>query len=183
MAYDFKKVDTKLADAVTHFTGELASIRTGRAAPALLDSIRVEAYGSQMPLSQVGSIGNEDARTLRITLWDKNQIKDVEQAISEADLGVSVVSDDKGIRVIFPELTADRRTQLIKLAKAKLEEVRVSVRKARDESLKELEALEKEGGMGEDEKFRIKGDIQKRVDAANQKLDDLLARKEAEIAN
>jgi ribosome recycling factor len=181
MAYDLKKFDAKLEDVASWLVREMSSIRTGRATPAILDSIKVTSYGASVPLVQVGSIGAEDARTLRVSLWDKNQIKDVEKAIIEADLGVSVVSDDKGIRVMFPELTSERRVQLIKLAKLKLEEARVTLRKSRDEAIKELDAVEKEGGMGEDEKFRTKGEIQKRVDALNAKLDDTLARKEVEI--
>lgn len=182
MAYDFKPFDTKLKDATEWLLREYSTIRTGRATPALLDMIEIEAYGSRMRLEQVGSVGVEDARTLRISLWDKGQIKSVEKAIVDANLGLSVMSDDKGIRVIFPELTSDRRAQLLKLAKSKLEEARVAVRKSRDEAMKDLDAREKEGDMGEDEKFKLKEDIQKRVDGANRALDEALSSKEAEIA-
>lgn len=181
MAYDLKSFDAKLNDATEWLSRELGGVRTGRAAPAILDSVRVPSYGAVVPLNQVGSVGTEDARTLRITLWDKGQIRDVEQAIVDADLGVSVVSDDKGIRVMFPELTSERRVQLLKLAKSKLEEARVTLRKSRDEAMKELDAAEKGGGMGEDEKFRTKGEIQKRVDATNKKMDEMLAQKETEL--
>lgn len=181
MAYDFKPFETKLRETQEWLTREFSTVRTGRASSALLDMVHVESYGSRVPLNQVGSVGNEDARTLRITLWDKSQIKSVEKAIVDANLGLSVVSDDKGIRVIFPELTSERRAQLMKLAKAKLEEARVAIRKARDEAMKDLDALEKAGEMGEDEKFRSKEDVQKRVDVANKSLDEALSRKEAEI--
>lgn len=177
MAYDFKPFDQKLKDAAAWLEREFSAVRTGRAAPALLDMVEIEAYGSRMRLQEVGSVGVEDARTLRITLWDKNQIKDVERAIAEANLGLSVVVDDKGLRVIFPELTSDRRAQLLKLAKAKLEEARVTVRKARDEAMKEIEGA----ASGDDEKFRLKEDAQKRVEVANKSLDEMYARKEAEI--
>lgn len=178
MAYDFKPFDTKLKEATEWLTREFSAVRTGRATPALLDMVEIEAYGSRMRLEQVGSVGVEDARTLRISLWDKNQIREVEKAIIDANLGLSVVSDDKGIRVIFPELTSDRRAQLLKLAKSKLEEARVAVRKARDEAMKEINASE----MGDDEKFKLKDDVQKRVDAANRMLDEALAKKEVEIS-
>ncbi|MBX9906595.1 ribosome recycling factor [Patescibacteria group bacterium] len=181
MTYDFKHFDTKLTEAKEWLVREFAAVRTGRATPALLDMVHVESYGTRVPLVQVGSVGNEDARTLRITLWDKGQIKAVEKAITDANLGVSVMSDDKGIRVIFPELTSDRRVQLMKLAKAKLEESRVAVRKARDEVMKDIEAKEKEGEMSEDDKFRVKEDVQKRVDLANRGFDEMLTKKEAEI--
>jgi ribosome recycling factor len=178
MAYDFKPFDAKLKETLEWLAREFSAVRTGRATPALLDMIEVEAYGSRMRLEQVGSVGVEDARTLRISLWDKNQIKDVEKAIIDANLGLSVVSDDKGIRVIFPELTSDRRAQLMKLAKSKLEEARVAVRKSRDEVMKDISA----GDMGDDEKFKLKEDVQKRVDSANRTLDEALAKKEAEIS-
>ncbi len=181
MAYDFKAFDGKLAETKEWLTREFSAVRTGRATPALLDMVQVESYGSRVPLIQVGSVGNEDARTLRITLWDKGQIKAVEKAITDANLGVGVSSDDKGVRVTFPELTSDRRVQLMKLAKAKLEEARVAVRKARDEVMKEIDAQEKEGDIGEDEKFRLKEEVQKKVDGANKGLDEMIARKESEI--
>lgn len=181
MAYDFKAFDTKLADAKEWLQREFGAVRTGRATPALLDMVRVDSYGARVPLTQVGSVGNEDPRTLRVTLWDKNQIKVVEKAIVDANLGVSVSSDDKGVRVTFPELTSERRTQLLKLAKAKLEEARVAIRKARDEVMKDIDVREKSGEMGEDERFRMKEDVQKRVDGANKDLDLILTRKEAEI--
>lgn len=182
MAYDFKPFEQKLKDATLWLEREFSAVRTGRATPALLDMIEVEVYGSRMRLEQVGSVGVEDARTLRISLWDKNQIKDVERAIAEANLGLSVVSDDKGLRVIFPELTSDRRTQLLKLAKAKLEEARVAVRKGRDEAMKDLDARAKGGDMGDDERFKAKEEVQKRVDGANSTLDKALSQKESEIS-
>ena len=182
MAYDLKTFEQKLTETREWLAREFSAVRTGRAAPAILDMVHVESYGSRLPINQVGTVGNEDARTLRITLWDKSQIKTVEKAITEANLGVSVMSDDKGIRVIFPELTSERRVQLMKLAKAKLEEARVAIRKSRDEVMKDIDAKEKGGDMSEDEKFRMKEEVQKRVDAANKALDDALARKETEIS-
>ena len=181
MAYDFKGFDLKLNETKEWLTREFSTVRTGRATPALLDMVHVDSYGSRVPLIQVGSVGNEDARTLRITLWDKGQIKAVEKAITDANLGVGVSSDDRGIRVTFPELTSDRRAQLMKLAKAKLEEARVAVRKARDEVMKDIDGQEKEGEIGEDEKFKLKDDVQKKVDASNRTLDEMLNRKESEI--
>jgi ribosome recycling factor len=123
----------------------------------------------------------EDPRTLRISVWDHGTIKAVEKAITEADLGVSVSADGSGIRVIFPELTSERRAQLIKIAKAKLEEARVSIRGARDEAVKEIESLEKAGELSQDEKFSAKEDLQKRVEMFNATLESLFERKESEI--
>jgi len=161
---------------------EYASIRTGQATPALLDGVKVESYGSMMQINQVGSVGVEDARTLRVSPWDASMIKALETAIRDADLGVSVATDSSGLRVIFPELTGERRTQLLKLAKSKLEDARVSVRSARDEIMKDIEKQEKDGELSEDEKFAQKDTIQKLVDTANRNLESVYDKKEAEIS-
>ncbi len=161
---------------------EFSGIRTGQATPALLDSIRVESYGAFLPINQVGSVGVEDARTLRISPWDGSQVVAVEKAIRDADLGVSVVTDSSGLRVIFPELTGERRAQLLKLAKSKLEEARVSVRAIRDEFMKGIDAAEKAGDISQDDKFAAKESVQKAVDAANRALEARYAEKEVEIS-
>ena len=122
----------KLKEATDWLQKEFTGIRTGQATSALLDSIKVESYGTFMPIVQIGSVGIEDARTIRIAPWDLSQVPAIERAIREADLGVSVSSDSTGLRVIFPDLTSERRVQLIKLAKSKLEDARVTVRAMRD---------------------------------------------------
>ncbi len=181
MTYNTKEFTARAEGVVEWLEREFSSIRTGRATPTLLDLVTVESYGTRVPLQQVGSINTEDARTLRISIWDQSAIKSVERAIVEADLGVSVVTDGSGIRVIFPELTSERRVQLLKIAKAKLEEARVSLRGARDEAIKEIDKLEKAGEMSQDEKFGAKEEIQKHIDTFNNKLANLLDSKEAEI--
>ena len=115
-------------------------------------------------------------------MWDASQVPAVEKAIRDADLGVSLVADSSGLRVIFPELTSERRVQLLKLAKTKLEDARISVRGVRDEEMKELEKDFKAGGMGEDEKFTKKDDIQKNVEETNNKLESLFNSKERELS-
>ncbi len=172
----------KLTDIETWLSREYSGIRTGQANPGLLDSVRVESYGSLVPLNQVGSVSIEDARTLRLSMWDVSQVAAAERGVREADLGVSVVTDSSGLRVIFPELTSERRTQLLKLAKSKLEEARVSVRGVRDEALKELEKDFKAGVVTEDGKFSTKEAIQKQVDACNQNLEALYQKKEKELS-
>jgi ribosome recycling factor len=161
---------------------EYAGIRTGQATPALLDTIKVENYGSMMPINQVGSVGVEDARTLRVSAWDAGVVPAIEKAIRDADLGVSVSTDSAGLRVIFPELTSERRVQLLKLAKHKLEDARVSVRSMRDEVMKDIEAQLKSGEISEDEKFTQKESVQKQVEGLNSKLDVAYAQKEKEIS-
>jgi len=175
-------ITQKLKEATTWLEKEFTGIRTGQASPALLDGVKVESYGAFMPIPQVGSIGIEDARTLRISAWDTSIIPAIEKAIRDADLGVSLATDSSGVRVIFPELTGERRTQLVKLAKAKLEDARVTVRGIRDEVMKQIEAAQKAGDISEDDKYDLKDSIQKEVDTTNQTLESLFAKKETEIS-
>lgn len=175
------EIKQKLQETKEWLQKEYAGIRTGQANPGLLDGVRVESYGSMLPLNQVGSIGIEDARTLRFSLWDSSRVSVVEQAIRDADLGVSVVADSAGLRVIFPELTVERREQLLKLAKNKLEDARIAVRSVRDETMKLIEKAEKEGEISEDERFKHKDAVQGAVDAMNRELEALFVQKEQEL--
>jgi ribosome recycling factor len=181
MAYNISEFTTRADDVLAWLAKEFTGVRTGRAAPALLDLVHVEAYGSKMPINQVGSVMVEDPRTLRVSVWDASMIRSVEKGVTEADLGVSVVVDGAGLRVIFPPLTSERRVQLLKLAKAKLEEARVSIRSIRDDAMKSLDTLEKDGEMSKDEKFTAREQVQKRVDEYNAKLESLYDAKEKEI--
>ncbi len=178
MSIDIKK---RLEEVTLWLQKEFAGIRTGQASPSLLDSVKVESYGAFLPIQQIGTVGIEDARTLRVSIWDSGQISATEKAIREADLGVSVAGDSAGLRIIFPELTSERRVQLLKLAKNKLEDARISVRSIRDEEMKELEKDFKLGGMGEDDKFTKKDLIQKSVEEINLKLESLFMSKEREL--
>ncbi len=161
---------------------ELAGVRTGRATPTLLDSVKPEAYGSRTPLNQLANTSVEDARTLRVIPWDVSLTKDIERAITEADLGVGVATDSQGLRVSFPELTAERRVQLSKIAGDKTEQARVTLRGHRTDALKALDEAKKEGGMGDDEQKRLKEEVQKLIDVGNEAVAALLAKKETEIA-
>ncbi len=183
MAYDFSKLKTHIKETEEWLQRELSGVRTGRAAPALLDSVKPEAYGVRTPITQLGSVSIEDARTLRIVPWDKSVMKNIEKAIAEADFGVSVATDDMGLRVIFPELSAERRTLLIKLAHEKHEHAKVTLRGHRTDALHELEAAEKEGGMGKDELDRLKKEVQKYIDEATVMLEATTKKKEDEIAS
>ena len=181
MAYSFTAFEQRIQDIQEHLAREFSSIRTGRATPSILDSVLVESYGTRMHIGQIASIAIEDARTLRIAPWDQSQSKEIEKAIVAANLGLSVSTDDKGLRIFFPELTAERRQALIKLAKAKLEDARTALRGARDDVWNDIQAQERNKQISEDDKFRNKEDMQKRVDAANQVFDEAFARKEKEI--
>jgi len=177
MAYDISNFKSRGAEIESWLQNEFSSIRTGQATPALLDSVTVESYGTRVPIQQIGSIGVEDARTLRVSVWDAGQIKEVEKAIIDADLGLSVVVDDRGLRVVFPDLTSERREDLVKVAKAKFEEARVRLRGARDDAIKKMEAE----GQSEDETFRAKEEIQKQMDSCGAALQKIFETKESEI--
>lgn len=182
MAYNFAPLKTKAKEVEEWLKRELGGVRTGRATPVLLDTVQVEAYDSRMPISQVAAVSVEDARTLRISPWDGTLAKAIEKAIVQANLGVSVAVDDSGLRVAFPELTSERRTQLTKVAKTKFEEARVSLRGERDKVSSDLESKKKEGEISEDEKFRFKAEMQKIIDETNQNLEALYDKKEQEIS-
>lgn len=181
MAYDFNPFKKQLSSAEEWLKKELQQIRTGQASPAVLDSVKVEVYGAPMGLKEVASVTIEGARVLRIAPWDKSQTKEIEKAITVANLGLSVVVDDQGLRVMFPELTGERRQQIAKTAKEKMEEAKKQVRGHRDVVVKDLDVKEKDGAMGKDDAFRAKKDAQKLVDDVNKKLDDAYIKKEKEL--
>ncbi len=181
MAYNFTSFDERASEVSDWLSKGFSGVRTGRATPTLLDTIQVDSYGARVPLNQVGSIGIEDPRTLRVSPWDRDSLSAIEKAILDADFGVSVVVDDTGLRIIFPELTSERRDQLLKLAKSKLEEAKISLRSARDDVIKEIDVQQKGGDMSEDAKFNAKEDLQKRVDLKNKELSVMFEHKEKEI--
>ncbi len=181
MSYNFSPLKQKIQETEEWLRGEFSSIRTGRATPVILDAVSVESYGARMAVNQVASISTEDPKTLRIVPWDATQLKTIEKGIMDADIGLSVVTDDKGLRVVFPELTSERRTSLVKIAKQKHEEARISLRKEREGAKNEIDSKEKAGVVSEDDKFRYLEEMQKMIDEANKKLDELAERKEKEI--
>ena len=181
MAYDFSKLTAQVKETEEWLQRELAGIRTGRATSALLDSVKAEAYGSKTPIAGLASITVEDARTIRIVPWDKTVSKAIEKAIGDADLGVSVSVDDAGLRVIFPDLTAERRVMLSKLAGERLEQARITLRGHRADTLKELDAAEKEGGMSQDDLKRFKEEVQKHIDKGTEALEALAKKKQDDI--
>jgi len=181
-SFDFKTLDTSIKETEEWLVRELSSVRTGRATPAILDTIKPEVYGTRTPINQVAAVNIEDARTLRIVPWDKSLTKVIEKAIQDADLGIGVGSDDQGLRISFPELTAERRTMLLKVANEKVEAARITLRGHRSDTLKALEAAEKEGGMGKDELARFKDEVQKKIDKGNEALEALGKRKETEVS-
>lgn len=181
MQYNFSALKAELKKIGEFLGREYSQLNIGRASPSVLDSIQVDSYGSHMPLKNVASISIEDPKTLRITAWDKGQIKSVEKAIASANLGLSVAVDESGLRVIFPQLTSETRQSLVKVLKEKLEEARIAVRREREKAWDDIQAQEKSGKMTEDEKFRGKDDLQKVIDESNKNLESLFERKEKEV--
>lgn len=182
MIYDFSKLRANIKETEDWLARELSGVRTGRATPTLLDAVKPEAYGTRTPLRELGSVSTEDARTLRVIPWDKGLLKAIEKGITDANLGVGVSTDDQGLRVSFPELTSERRTQLTKIAGDKTEQAKVTLRSHRTDALKALEVAEEAGGIGEDEVKRLKAEVQKLIGASNDSLVNILKRKETEIA-
>ncbi|MCX8049240.1 MAG: ribosome recycling factor [Methylohalobius sp.] len=160
---------------------ELAKIRTGRAHPSLLDHIKVPYYGSEVPMSQVASIGVEDARTLTITPWERNMVVVVEKAIRESDLGINPQTAGSVIRVPLPPLTEERRRELIKVVRHEAEQGRVAIRNLRREANAELKEALKEKRIAEDEERRAQDRIQQLTDQYIKKIDQLLAEKEKDL--
>ena len=182
MAYDFSTLTTAIKETEEWLSREFSGVRTGRAAPALLDGVKPEAYGARMSLKEIASVSVEDARTLRVIPWDMSLLKAIEKAITDANLGIGVASDDQGLRASFPELTSERRAQLLKIAGEKAEQAKVTLRGHRTDALKDIDALEKDGGVGKDEIARLKVEVQKHIDAGNEALAALLKKKENEIS-
>jgi ribosome recycling factor len=181
MAYDFSNVQKQKESIVEWLKAEYRSIQTGRATPQVLDLVYIDMYGSRTPIAHVGSITIEDPRTIRVAPWDKTIVSAIEKAINEADLGLSVSSDSDGLRVHFPALTTETRTKLVKLLKDRLEEGRIRVRALREETNKDIDAREKDGEYGEDDKRRYREETQKNVDGMNLDLEDLFQKKEKEV--
>jgi ribosome recycling factor len=180
--FNLKPARDKAKEVEEWLRSELARIRTGRAAISALDSVKLNIFNSQMSINMLASLSIENPYTVRIEPWDKASVKEIERAIAGSNLGLSVNTDDKGLRVIFPELTSERREQFVKLAKQKLEEARISLRLTRDKVWEDIQNEEKKGGMGEDDKFRLKDDLQKIIDDSNRNLDRLLENKVKEIS-
>ncbi len=181
MQYNFSNFKIELKKVEEFLSKEYQQLNVGRASPAILDGISVESYGAYVPLKNVASISIEDPKTLRIAPWDKSQVKDIEKAIVSANLGISVATDDAGIRVIFPQLTTETRVTLVKTLKEKLEEARITVRRERERIWDDVQTKEKEGKMPEDDKFRAKEELQKIIDEVNKNLETIFEKKEKEV--
>lgn len=173
----------KMGKAVEATKHKFASIRAGRASVSMLDGIKVEQYGSEMPLNQVGSVSAPEARLLVIDPWDKSLIAKIEKSIIAANLGLTPNNDGKVIRLVMPELTADRRKEYVKMAKSEAENGKIAVRNIRKDGNNDLKKLlkDKENPISEDEVKNLEAEIQKLTDAHIKEIDELFAKKEKEI--
>ena len=181
MAYDFREFKHAGASALDWLKKEYASISTNQANPSVLDAVSVEVYGSYMPINQISSVLGTGPKSLLITPWDSSVASNIDRAIRESNLGLSVSLDAQGVRVVFPELTSERRILLTKLVKEKLEEARIKMRTEREKNLDDLDREEKDGSLSKDDKFRLKNELQKLVDDTNRELEALALKKEKEI--
>jgi ribosome recycling factor len=176
-----KDVDARMNAALDALSREFASVRTGRASTALLDSIRVDYYGTPTPVAQMASVSTPDARTVVIQPWEAGQIGSIEKAIQKSDLGLTPVNDGKLIRLTMPTPTEERRKQLVKTVAKMAEDARVAVRNVRREANEKLKAAAKKMKASEDEERRAHDQVQKTTDRFVAKVDELLKKKEQEI--
>jgi len=177
----FAESEQKMKNAIDAVKREFAKLRAGKATPALLEGVRVEAYGQSTPLNQVGTVGAPEPRLLVVQPWDKSLIGSIEKAIRAADLGLNPSNDGQVIRVPIPPLTEERRKELVKFAKHAAEEGRVAVRNARRDANDALKKALKDGKLTEDEDKRGHGRIQELTDRHVKEIDGILAAKEKEI--
>jgi ribosome recycling factor len=177
--YNLDSFKQEAKQAEEWLSKEYSQLHTGRANPALLDGVSVQSYGTLQPLKNTASISIEDPKTLRVIPWDKSLNKDIERSLHEANLGFSISVDDAGVRVIIPALTSENRNKLAKIAKERLEDARITIRKARESMLNDLKGQ----GLPEDTLVRAKEEVQKLVDVANATLESLFSKKEDDILN
>ena len=179
--YDKSDLERRMKGAVESLRGDLSGLRTGRANTALLDPITVEVYGAHMPLSQVASVSAPEPRLLSVQVWDKVNVGPVEKAIRSAGLGLNPINDGTTIRLPIPDLTEERRKELVKLASKYAENARIAVRNVRRDGMEALKADEHKKEISEDERKRHEGDVQKLTDEQIKGVDEVFTAKDKEI--
>jgi len=176
-----EETKTKMEKSINLLSQELAKLRTGRASPALLDGIKVEYYGSFLPLNQVASITIPEPRLIVIQPWDKQALSAIEKAINKAGIGLTPNNDGNVIRLPLPPLTTERREELVKLNQKLGEECKIAIRNIRRDANNEIKKQEKDKKISEDESFKLQETIQKMTDEYIKKVDEILKKKEKEI--
>lgn len=178
-----KKREEEFKGAIEHFKKELASIRAGRANPAMIENIMVESYGAKTPLKQLSSIMAQEARTMVVQPWDKSLLKEIEKAITYANLGLSVAVDSAVVRVNVPQMTEENRRDLVKLMNEKMEAAKVGVRSVREKVKEEIMTAFRASGITEDDKYKFVEELDKKVGELNKELQEIAGQKEKEIMN
>jgi ribosome recycling factor len=173
--------EERMKKAIESTRRELSGIRSGKATPALLDTVRVDAYGSQVPIQQVGTVSVPEPRLIVVQPWDKGLVKAIMKGIQQSELGLNPTDDGTLIRVPLPSLTEERRKDMVKLISKLVEEGRVHIRQIRHDALHDLKKQEKDGTLPEDEGKRLEADAQKLTDRFIAQVDDLLKKKTAEV--
>ncbi|HWY15163.1 MAG TPA: ribosome recycling factor [Rhizomicrobium sp.] len=179
--FDKEDLNRRMNGSISALRGEFAGLRTGRANPALLDPVTVEAYGNPMPVTQLGTVSAPEPRLLTVQVWDKSMVKSVDKAIRDAGLGLNPQMDGQLLRIPIPELNEERRRELAKLAHKYAEQARVAVRNVRRDGMEILKRLEKDHKIGQDEHHKLGEELQKVTDAHIRDIDHALHAKEQEI--
>ena len=181
MSVDFKEFERRMEKALEHLSEEFGAVRAGRANAKVLDRINVEYYGSETPLNGVATISSPDARTLVISPWDTKLLKDIQKAIQSSDLGINPQNDGRVIRLVFPQLTEERRKDLTKQVKKYAEDAKVAMRNIRRDGMDHVKKLKKNSEITEDDQKKAEKDLQTLLDKYIKKVDDALAAKEKEL--
>ncbi len=181
MSTDLSDTSRRMNGAISSLESDFLGLRTGRASAAMLDPVQVDAYGSKMPINQLGNISVPESRLLTIQVWDEGLVPAVEKAVRESDLGLNPQTEGNVIRLPVPDLSAERREELAKVASKYAEATRVAIRNVRRDSMEMVRKMEKDSEFGEDERHNLESQIQKFTDDAVAKVDSMLAAKEADI--
>jgi ribosome recycling factor len=176
-----KSCEHRMTSAVDVLNRDLQSVRTGRATPALLDRIQVDYYGSATPINGVANVSAPDAHMVLIQPWDRTMLGPIEKAIQKSDLGINPTNDGQVIRLVLPQLTQDRRKELVKQVHHRAEEARVAVRNCRRDALDHLRKAEKDGGVSQEDERRAQERLQKLTDGYVKRVDDVSRQKETEV--
>jgi ribosome recycling factor len=181
MAIDLTDIQRRMEGAISVLENDFLGLRTGRASISMLDPVMVDAYDSKMPLNQLGNISAPEARLLTVQVWDQSMVESVEKSIRESDLGLNPQTEGNLIRIPIPDLSADRRDELAKVAGKYAEQARVAIRNVRRDAMDTTRKLEKDGEFGEDERHGLEAKIQKMTDDFVGKVDSMLSAKENDI--
>ncbi len=178
---DYSEIKEKMEKAINSLTERLSEVRAGRANPAILNKVRIDYYGTPTPINQVAGVSVPEARMIMIQPWDVSILKEIEKAILASEIGINPNNDGKVIRLVFPELTEERRKELVKEIKKYAEDAKVAVRNARRDGMDKAKAMQKDGEITEDELKASENEIQKITDKNKEEIDKIIAAKEMEI--